>query len=902
MEAVLNVENLAYCKIEIEDANMPASFNLIDHIIIHEGFGIAVPTLTLYLFDQTGTLQNDMNLVQGSKCSLSLAHDSKKDRILKRTFSLWGIKRGVTSAGPHLEAVFIMDVPKWTAGVYCENFRTTSSDAMQRIASSAGLRYDGPSSTDDKMNWLNINQTRSSFSEDIAMRGFANDSSCMSRVLTMDNVLRYKDLFDVLKKDHKATLLLNSSDEGQKNPFAVMESQESSMSGVMAHWFNYGAIQHEHSLDQKGQQTTDRILAPVLGDAFPISDRVKALISDAVAARVTYTGWDPGTEPNPGSNVHENYERAFYQNLRGLGLFSEKMKVMVNVLTDISSFDCVKYFQSDPVGHQMFPSKSLNGKYLVAGKTIRIKNGHVYTEVFDIIRPYVSNPGKSEQASGAPKTNKVEANAGAFDLAEDSAQELAYVPQAEGALSSAEETASEMDRATDLANALNEYADAVPAIPDAPMDSPGAMSPSSKPAVAQAKLKKAVAEMQKDDNSVSQAIDKSKAGFDPKESFTVKRVSAAAVKTSANETISEMSKQASETGVPPTGPEGLSDSAKQRTKVTVEKPVLDRYTANGDEIKEKKIKSMVSPQTAADVEVGDTIGDVQKGGVFVEDFQQNGQAVPDAPTLKKVSGKEQEDRKGINFVYPASMFGLGGKDVVMSPKEVAEHLIEFSEEREDPEKYMKEKGPKAYQATFGTKSPTDAEEAAKELKRVSTIVASKFGDSEVLAEANKEAKAEEVVQKVLEKTPEGTRLQKAREELAQKKPSATIKYSPAGLDFKAEAKKDSAERIAKSLKKGSNPDYAQAFDFQYGESGVSPLLETVVSKGRDQEYTEAEALETRRQAVSWALFTRVGNNEAKATGADADGIHWEFPHVPPFKKQEEGNGETHNMPDEPSSF
>lgn len=920
MEAVLNVDNLAYCKLEIEDANMPASFNLIDHIVIHEGFGISVPTLTLFLFDQTGTLQNEMNLVQGSKCTISLAKDSKKDRIIKRTFSLWGMKRGVTSAGPHLEVVFILDVPKWSAGVYCENFRSTSDEAMQRLASSASLRYDGPGGTDDKMNWLNINTTRSSFSEDVAMRGYANSSSCMARVLTMDSKLRYKDLFDVMKKDHTATLLLNTSDEGQKNPFAVRETQESSTSGIMAHWFNYGQIQHEHTLDKKGQQKTDRILAPVLGDSFPISDRVKGLISDAVAARVTYTGWDPGTEPNPGSNIHEYYERAFYQNLRGLGLFSERIRSMVTVLTDISSFDCVKYVQSDPIGHQMVPSKSLNGKYLVAGKTIRIKNGHVYSEVFDLVRPYVSNPGKSQQSSGSPGNRKAKANEGPFDLASDRAQQLSSSTQNQTPSAPANEAKPEVDRGTELVKALDEYADAVPDIPAEPMEAPGSMSPSDKQAAAQDKVRNALAEVHKDSNPISDAVNESKAGFDPNTHHTVKKVSAPAVKTSANETISAMQQQAAETGVPPSGPEGLDSIAKSRTGVKVEKPVLDRYSADGTEIKKKKFESAVTPETAEDVEEGDFLGDLQKGGVFVEDFLRNGRDDPsDFLGKKAVTALDQEENKGSNFVFPASQFGLGGDDVSIGPKKVAEFLLEYAKEREDPQEFLRKKGPDAYRATFGEAQPDDAKSAVKELARISGKVKDKFGDTEVLAEPKRlsssgetpsgagsiSAGTAEKFTKNAEDAKEVSkteRIKKAYEELSQSKPNATVKSSALGLDVKGGFSTKAIGSMAKQKAKGSDPDYAQAFEFQFGQSGVSPLVERVAQKGRDQTYSDVEIVETTREAISWAQYTRVGSNKAKQEGTEEDGVHWEFPHVIPFEKYEEGEGETHWLPDTPSSF
>lgn len=948
MEAVLHVDKLAYCKLEIEDSNMPPSMNLIDNIMIQEGMGIAIPTLTLRLMDQTGTLQTDMNLVQGTKCSISIAKRGTEDQIIKRNFSLWGMKRGVTEAGPHIHAVFTMDVPKWIAGVYCENFRATSDEAMAQMAGSSGLRYDGPDSTDDMMNWLNVNTTRSSFSEDVAMRGYASNTSCMNRVVTMDSDLRYKDLYKQMQEEPVATFLLNTDHEGQNNPYYVQETQESSSSGAMAHWFNFGQIQHEHTLDQKGQQITDRILAPILGDAFPISDRVKGLISDAVAARVTYTGFDPGTEPNPGSNVHENYERAFYQNLRSLGLFSERLRSLVTTFTEIKTFDCIEYKQNDPAGNQLIPSKTLNGKYLVAGKTIVIKNGHSYSETFDLIRPYVSNPGESEQASGTDSNKQVEANANE-DLSSEKETEIgAALNNQETPAESESDIAPEVDRSIELMEAVDEFDKANPRMPEEPSKTPGSMSPSDKQAVAQDRLRKALTEINRDDNPVARKIAESNQGFDPETSHTVKRVSAAAVKTSANETVDALKKHKEDTGTPASGPEGLSANAKAKTKVTLEKPILDRYSGTGTEIKEEKFTSVVTPESAEGIQEGDNIGDVQKGGTFAQDFQEKGREVPqNVENAKTVSAKEQEDNKGGAFVFQASKFGLGGEDVRIKPAEVGKFLVELYEERDDPQAFLKEKGPAAYEATFGAKQPKDAKSAAEEVKRVSGNVQKNWGPDEVIAEpgpgsdtpgysiaegrrrnakefsdggpstqtpnfsANDPRKGQEKEESFTDKAANAKKRNEAiKQELDKGNTGVTIKDSTTGLDFGATTNMSGVTQIAKdSIKQkkkgGPDPDYAQAFDFQFGEAGVSPLVERVSKKDKDEGFTEYEKIQTKREAKSWADYMRIGSNEAKQqqkADPEKDGVYWEFPEGVPFKKMEEGEGEANDLPDTPGAI
>jgi hypothetical protein len=113
------------------------------------------------------------------------------------------------------------------------------------------------------------------------------------------------------------------------------------------------------------------------------------------------------------------------------------------------------------------------------------------------------------------------------------------------------------------------------------------------------------------------------------------------------------------------------------------------------------------------------------------------------------------------------------------------------------------------------------------------------------------------------------------------------------------------DSIRQKRKGGPDPDYAQAFDFQFGEAGVSPLVERVFKKNEGEGFTEYEKVQTKREAKSWADYMRMGSNEAKQqqqADPEKDGVYWEFPHSVPFKKYEEGEGEANDLPDTPGAI
>lgn len=377
MQAALNIEGLAYCTLTIEGATMPPAQNLFYEIVGFEGFGIGAPTLKLVLFDKEGVLSKSLNLKDGTKIQIRVGNDVATAPEYR--FRVFGRKRRRMSQGPVLEVSCIYDSPEFCAGSFSESYEGTSREVMQQIAANSNLGYDGPESTDDHQVWLNLNTTRLSFSEDVAMRGFINENSCMARMLTLDGTLRYKNLFDVLRQEPELKIGHNSP--GHK--FSAKEVDDASTSGLYTHYVNYGHSLYIPSQDQDREIKTLNV--PVIGEDVPVNVDIRG----RMMARNSYIGLDVGTAPMDGYNLHEYYEDAFYQNQRFLSLFSERLAVLVDSFTDISSMVCAEFNQTDPE----IPEDSAfeaNGKYVLGGKTFRIKHGTRYSEALYLYRPFTA--------------------------------------------------------------------------------------------------------------------------------------------------------------------------------------------------------------------------------------------------------------------------------------------------------------------------------------------------------------------------------------------------------------------------------------------------------------------------------------------------------------------------------
>nr|DAF93675.1 MAG TPA: hypothetical protein [Myoviridae sp. ctshb19] len=400
----LNIEGMAFCTLDIAGSSMPPSMNMIENILIMEGFGMGLPTMRLSLYDEKETLSRDLNLKEGTTIAIRLGKTADSAPELK--FRVFGWGRHRNSSGKVLNVVCILDAPKFGAGSFAESFEGSSANVMQQIAERSGLRFEGPSGgTKDTQVWINANLTRMSFSEDVAMRGYMSDSSCMARCVRMDGTLVYKDLMAVLKEQPKNTLIHNKDGSGVTgNAVDVREAKDRSYSGLFAHFVNYGHKLFGHDFgEQEFSIESIEVDAPSAA-GVPVNAEVLATLNDR-GARVTYAGFDPGTGPDEGFNIHEKYERAYYQNVRMLSLLSEGVVALTDSATEVQTFQSIDYQQGvGAKGPADGVANDIAGRYIVGGKTIMIKGGKKYSELFYLYRPFLTEAGNPTGTAAPKKT------------------------------------------------------------------------------------------------------------------------------------------------------------------------------------------------------------------------------------------------------------------------------------------------------------------------------------------------------------------------------------------------------------------------------------------------------------------------------------------------------------------
>lgn len=386
------IKDRAYIDIRIDGKVIPTSYNLIREIVLTEGNNALFPACRIVFDDASGNLSDALNLTDGNSLVITVGKNPNDVGTCTRQYRLFAAKRFPSPAGPTIVVVGIYDAPEFITANVSEGFSGPSTEVMADIATKCKLYYDGPDSeTDDSQTWLNVCRNRASFVQDVTRHGYVDEYSAMSFVLTSLGVLKYKNMMTEVEKVPKYTLYYNTPPgESNTTDYYVKQGKNTSTSGVVNSWQNYGSTKVVHSLSGT-QVLENKVDVKTTGSFLAINSQVAGTVN---TARIECSPLDC-------SNVSSKYERALYQNIRMLALFCDKQSVLLTDVSDIQLFDVVYYRQAD--SDIKTPSEACD-IYIVVGKTVFVKGSSVYAERLEIARMTVSNPGASALTTQDPAT------------------------------------------------------------------------------------------------------------------------------------------------------------------------------------------------------------------------------------------------------------------------------------------------------------------------------------------------------------------------------------------------------------------------------------------------------------------------------------------------------------------
>lgn len=394
---MLNIGEKLHITLKVDGQDLSAP-NLFEELHLCEGMNMMMPTGRLVLKDLTSMLASpEKALADGNKVEIIVSKSFKDNKTSTRSYRLFGVKENNTANGAQVELTLMLNSPKFVSASAIESYEGNSDQVLEQMAAKVGLTYNGPKkfngrSTNDKQVWLNIGKSRALFAFDLSRRAWMDDHSAMSLAVTSYSELRYRNWIDVvgtqLDKVQYSFVHNAIPPQNGKIQILVIDSQAGSSSGAMTSWMNYGTTRVQPSLSGE-PLVLDKQEVKLNGNYLALNAEVKAEVGNS---RFDYSPIDAG-------NAHINNERAVYQNTKILALFSERMSILVEDVTEVQLLDPVLYRQANT--DLTAPVKS-SDIYIVIGKTISVQNMQ-YVERIELARMSLTMQGTTTLT--APESN-----------------------------------------------------------------------------------------------------------------------------------------------------------------------------------------------------------------------------------------------------------------------------------------------------------------------------------------------------------------------------------------------------------------------------------------------------------------------------------------------------------------
>jgi len=372
--SIISLDGQIYLDLKIDDQDLRTQTNFLDSAYIIESVSSLIPTMAMVINDEADTLVNDFKIMDGNKFTMVLGtSQTELAENYPLNFRLFSFKGNRYQAGYKYAISGIFDSPRFTQDAPQKVYKGGSADALSSLASDCGIDFEAGSKTSDYQTWLNAGETMSLFARRIAQHSH-KENGLMQLCLLANNTLMYQDVIEAVNRTNVQYKFVTNQSDQSEDSFLMTDWSPSSRAGFFNSWINYGYNLIEPSLD--GVQHFNNEISLSTGYSLP---SVNQQVTDMVEiSRTDYAPIDCG-------NTHDNYWKAFHNNLRLSGLFNQSLICMVPAVTNLSPLEPV---QVEIYNANTARPNNYSGTYIISAKKSLIK-GTRYVEIFELLRPGV---------------------------------------------------------------------------------------------------------------------------------------------------------------------------------------------------------------------------------------------------------------------------------------------------------------------------------------------------------------------------------------------------------------------------------------------------------------------------------------------------------------------------------
>lgn len=358
---MLEIKTGVFLGVSIDGQDYPMEKNGFQKLVLVSNKRMSTATCELTFSDLTDRINKEVTLADGVPLVIKLGRSIDDYDVYN--YRVYNYKRDPARTTPQYTVLGYFDAPKWFLQAWKKPIEACSSKALEEIAGACGLKTDCDPTNDDML-WLPGNERTCMFARSIAERGFLDDKSCMVIGMTLDGMFKYKNLTTL--PDTGPTFTPGHV-PGTAN---VIDNRYLVSSG---YGNSIGGYKHlvRPQLIREFKDKIDQLDVKRKTQTFQLNKEVKGMLQKG---RIDFGDIDAG-------NVHKNWDKARYQNLRTAMIYSMGVELMLDQRTPMSLdlFSPFLYEAYDPpAAGKAKLTEQYRCVYYVTAKAVYVEQGNYY--------------------------------------------------------------------------------------------------------------------------------------------------------------------------------------------------------------------------------------------------------------------------------------------------------------------------------------------------------------------------------------------------------------------------------------------------------------------------------------------------------------------------------------------
>lgn len=362
---MIEIEGFLKTDVKIQGQSVPFATMTNVMVVVCVNWRRSLPEIQLSVTDTANVFGSIRPVNDGVKIEVDF-NNQQTDTTKTVTFVSVGSPNSspnpISSSARDYRIVGLLENNKYIRSNPRRSFNGNSHQVLKQIADQCDLKFFTDFSGNDNMTWLPMRSPYSKFASNIALRAWANDTSCSALGVQEDGTMHFRNLTAAMEQSPKFTFYRNTSiNPNGTKAVQYLNYLVISRSGLLNYSNGYPSETTRMSLTGS-IENRENVRASRSSDNFDMNSAFSRELREH--GRIFMAPSDTG-------NTHRRYTQAKHQNNRLRATYGHCIHILTQEVTDVKLFDVGNFILVDSEGQE---DTMLSGKYIVTGYSRAIVN------------------------------------------------------------------------------------------------------------------------------------------------------------------------------------------------------------------------------------------------------------------------------------------------------------------------------------------------------------------------------------------------------------------------------------------------------------------------------------------------------------------------------------------------